>query len=60
MSGCEHLRDDEAGFENLLCLVLIRRGVCILHIKPQVSQGLFRLADLGVGVTCMVRAVENV
>lgn len=43
-SGSERLGDDEARFKDLVRLVLVLGGVGILHVEPQVWQGLVRLA----------------
>ncbi len=58
--GGEHLGDDETGAEDLVRLVLVRRGVGVLYVEAKLRQGLVRLADLGVGVARMVGAVEDV
>ena len=58
--GGEHLGDYETGAEDLVRLVLVRRGVDVLHVEAKLRQDLVRLADLGVGVACVVGAVEDV
>src|SRR5215469_939392 len=61
MSGCcQHLSDDEPRLEDLVRFIVTFRDVRVLDVEPELRQGLIRFADLSVGVTRIVGAVENV